>query len=111
MEQTPQNQTNLTQDPKRTKMVAPQPETKVKLRILREVMDPRDKDGIKNGTAPLLMPGQVEEFPVDVAKELVSRKVKGMYDFSGERAETEKTKPIRFAEEFKEPVKSVLDEE
>lgn len=104
------DQAKLAQDPARTKMVAPQPEKKVKLKILRTVVDPRGTDKV-NPT--MLAAGSIVELPVKVAKELLNRKYPGMYEFSGERESTAhdaKKGVIRVAERYVEPIEEETNE-
>lgn len=97
---------NLVTDPKRTKLVAPDTTSPIKLRILRDVADPRSTDS--NNPTVLLM-GTIVELPYKEAKELLSRKYAGMYTFSGERPGTEPKGVIRVAEKYVEPVAEELE--
>lgn len=83
-----------------TKMVAPQPEKKVKLHILRDISDPRSTEKMN---PPMLMAGSIVELPLKLAKEVLSRKYPGKYEFSGQRESIEKLGVVRVAEIYRAP--------
>lgn len=92
--------TKLVNPPKdQTKLV--QPERKVKLKILRDTVDPRSKDNIN---PPILVAGSIVDVDVKTAKELLNKKYPGFYEFSGERPTVEKKGVIRVAERYVEPL-------
>lgn len=82
-------------------MVNPPTERKVKIRMLRDVADPRSKDKVNPN---MLAMGSIIEVDVKTAKELLNRKYPGFYEFSGERPTVEKKGVIRVAERYVEPL-------
>lgn len=95
------NPVELTQDPKRTKMVAP--EKKVKLKILRDCAKP----GSDINTPEIMKEGTIVELPVKEAKDLLSRKVTGTYAFSGQRADDNTRHMIAWAEVYREDLEDL----
>lgn len=71
---------------------------KIKLEVLRTYQH----------ASGLLQPGSILEVDQDEAKQLLSLKVQGQYDFSGERNEVVKLPWIYYFKVLKEP--SVMDE-
>lgn len=87
-----------------TKLV--KPSKKIKIKILRDVADPRSAS---KESPEMLAAGSVIEVDVITAKTLLNRKYPGMYEFSGERESIEKKGVIRMAERYVEP-EPILDD-
>lgn len=83
-----------------TKLVAPQPKKKIKLRMLRDAANPFSAD---KTNPEMFIAGSIVEVDVDIAKELLSRKYPGNYAFSGQRDSIERLAVIKVAERYVEP--------
>ena len=84
------SKTQMVADPEKTQMV--QPEKTIKVKILRDVLDP------VKGDNTVLPAGRVVELPESHAKALLNRRSRGMYNFSGERNGNEKVEMLKYAE-------------
>lgn len=88
----PEGENDMQTEVSKTKMVAPQPEEKIKLQVLHRVE--LDKK--------LLNVGDTLEVSREEAKTLLTMSVEGQYDFSGERTGIQKKPRIHYFKLIKE---------